>query len=148
MWRCSVTLMSVNLFQAARVVLVLLCLLLAACAQIWAKPGGTEAELESAKAACTTQSKAMFPPIMRQVQTAPSYSTPMQTNCTSDAWGMHCTTTGGSFVPASYSWEDANDNVRKNAFRSCLITAGWQPVKDKEEAALVTNSNSNSVPVK
>ena len=35
---------------------------------------------------------------------------------------------------------DQNQGARNSVVRSCLMTAGWQPVKDKEEAALVTNS--------
>ena len=89
----------------------------------------------------TKQSTAMFPPNMRQVETRSLYYTPTQTNCTSNpTWGMQCTTTGGNFVSASYSWEDANVNARNNAIRSCLLAAGWVPVRNKEEAAVVTNS--------
>lgn len=53
---------------SVRTMVLLACLPLAACApQIWAKPGGSPAEFEGAKAACNTQSYSMFPPMMQQV---------------------------------------------------------------------------------
>jgi hypothetical protein len=117
---------------------MLLCLPIAGCApQLWAKPGGTAAEFEGAKAGCNTQSYGMFPPIYQQVMVTPGYFMPLQTNCT--PYG-ECFTSGGYYVQPTYVPVDMNDRARSSAFRSCLMTAGWTPVKDKEEAALITNS--------
>jgi hypothetical protein len=122
----------------ARVRLMLLCLPIAGCApQLWAKPGGTANEFEGAKAGCNAQSYAMFPPAYQQVMVSPGYFMPLQTNCT--PYG-ECFTSGGYYVQPTYVPVDMNDRGRSSAFRSCLMTAGWVPVKDKEEATLVTNS--------
>jgi hypothetical protein len=126
---------------SARMALLLAFLPLAGCAsQLWAKPGGTPAEFEGAKAGCNTQSYAMFPPMMQQVMVMAGYVTPVQTSCSGGGYAVNCFTTGGNYVPPLYVPVDQNQGARNSAVRSCLMTAGWQPVKDKEEAALVTNS--------
>jgi hypothetical protein len=128
-------------FTSARTGLLVICLPLASCAsQLWAKPGGSPAEFEVAKAGCNTQSYSMFPPMMQQIMVTSGYTTPMQTNCTNVGYSVSCFTTGGNYVPPVYMPVDQNQRARNSAVRSCLMTAGWQPVKDKEEAALVTNA--------
>jgi hypothetical protein len=132
-------------FSSAKIARVLVCLSLASCApQLWAKPGGSPAEFEGAKEGCNTQSYSMFPPMMQQIMVTSGYMTPMQTNCTNVGYSVSCYTTGGNYVPPVYMPVDQNQGARNSAFRSCLMTAGWQPVKDKEEAALVTNSAAHA----
>jgi hypothetical protein len=127
-------------YLSAPVGLMLLCLALAGCApEFWAKPGGTPAAFEGTKAACTTQSYAMFPPVMQPVMMSPGYVTPMQTICNGDGHFANCFTTGGNYVPPMFVPVDQNQGARNSAVRSCLMAAGWRPVKNEEEAALVTN---------
>jgi hypothetical protein len=116
-------------------------LLVSACApQIWAKPGGTPAEFEYVKAGCSAQSYNMFPPVYQEVRVQPGYYTPMQTSCYGSGVANNCFTSGGYYVPPTFVPVDQNQGARSSAARSCLMMAGWQPVKDEAEAALVTNS--------
>lgn len=126
--------------KLVRTVLLFAFLPLCGCAQIWAKPGGTSADLASAKAECERQASASFPPSIERVEVTPSSTTPIQTNCTTTFGVQSCTTTGGSWTPATYRYDDGNQRARDGAVRSCLIAAGWQPVNNKEEALTVTNS--------
>ena len=113
---------------------------LTACTQYWAKPGGTEGEFEATKSACHAQSYAQFPPVYQQVQITSGYVTPIQTSCSGYGYGANCFTTGGQYIPPAFTTVDLNETGRNNGFRSCLFTAGWRPVKSKEEAEAVTNS--------
>lgn len=128
---------------------------LSGCApQIWAKPGGTPVEFEGTKAACNAQSYSEFPPMPQQIMIMAGYVTPVQTSCTGSGYSVNCFSTGGNYVPPAYVTVDQNQNARNSGFRSCLMTAGWQPVKNQDEAAAVTNSGmamaqastTNSVP--
>lgn len=116
------------------------CVSLAGCTQYWAKPGGTYAEFDATKAACDSRAYYQFPPVLQQVMLAPGYITPLQTNCTPIGNSVSCYTTGGQYIPPSYMMVDQNRDGRSSAVRSCLYSAGWQPVKNKEEADAVMNS--------
>lgn len=125
-----------------RVALLLAAVGLSDCSpQIWAKPNGTSSEFEGTKAACIGQSYSQFPPMPQQIMVNAGYTTPMQTSCSGGGYSVSCFTTGGNFVPPSYVTIDQNQTARNSSFRSCLMTAGWQPVKNQAEAAAVTNSN-------
>ncbi len=113
---------------------------LAACTEYWGKPGGTSAEFEATKAACTSQAYEQFAPNMRQVEISRGYTTPMQTNCTGFGNSVNCSTTGGQYMPSVYVPIDMNEGQRNGASRSCLIIAGWQPVKDRDEARALNNT--------
>jgi hypothetical protein len=112
--------------------------------QLWAKPGGTEVEFEGAKASCNTRSFAEFPPMPQQIMIMAGYTTPIQTSCSGGVYAVNCFTTGGNYVPPSYVTVDQNQGARNSSVRSCLMTAGWQPVKNREEANAVTNSGSST----
>jgi hypothetical protein len=115
---------------------------LMACTQYWAKPGGSPEEFDATQSACQAQSYSQFPPIMQQVQITAGYTTPVQTNCNGYGYGyaVNCVSTGGQYIPPAYVTVDQNGAGRNSAFRSCLFTAGWRQVKNKEEAEAVTNS--------
>ncbi len=116
-------------------------LTLSGCApQLWAKPGGTETEFEGTKAACNSQSYQQFPPMMQQVMTMQGHTNPMQTSCNGTGSFVNCYTTGGDYVPPVYMPVDQNQGARNSAVRSCLMNAGWVPVKNREEAAQIANS--------
>ena len=121
-------------------VLLLACLPLFGCAQIWAKPGGTPEELASTKAGCSKQAWAKLPSDLQRVEVSPERSTMPTTTCSTTFGIYSCTTTPGSWTPASYRYDDRNQLARDGAIRSCLIAGGWQPVRNKEEAGAVTNS--------
>ena len=120
--------------QPTVMVLAIIAFLLGACAEYWAKPGGTEAELDATKSICRTQSYLLFPPVLQQVMVDGGYVTPLITTCS--GWGPNrsCVTSGGMFLPPTYAAVDDNAEPREAAFRSCLYTAGWRQVKDKAEA--------------
>jgi hypothetical protein len=129
-----------------RWIVVILSLVLAGCTQYWAKPGGTPAEFDATKAACEGRAYSQFPPVLQQVMLTQGYTTPMQTNCTPIGYTVSCYTTGGQYIPPAYMTIDQNLTGRNSAFRSCLYSAGWQPVKNKEEADAVTNSGRSTPP--
>ena len=41
---------------------------LSGCTEKWAKPGGTDAEFQAMKGACSARSYARFPPMMETIQ--------------------------------------------------------------------------------
>lgn len=131
--------------QLARSIILGALLSLAACTEYWAKPGGTAAEFDATKAACQAQAYSQFPPIPQQTMLTSGYTTPMQTTCTGGGYTVNCFTTGGQYVPPAYMTTDLNQSGRSSAVRACLFAAGWQPVKDKDEARAVTNSVSGAV---
>jgi hypothetical protein len=68
------------------------------------------------------------------------YVTPIQTICNGYGNAVSCTQIGGQFYPPAYVTVDQNQGARQSAVRSCLFQAGWQPMKNKQEAEAVTNS--------
>jgi hypothetical protein len=118
-----------------------LLLMTCGCAEYWAKPGGTQAELNMVTANCHAQSHAQFPPVLQTVQSSAGYTTPAKTNCTSSGNNsVNCTTKGGDYVPPSYQTVDVNDNGRDAAFHACMYNAGWQSFDSEEQATAVTRS--------
>jgi hypothetical protein len=85
--------------------------------------------------------------MMQQVQLTSGYTTPVQTNCSSFGYTVNCFTTGGQYVPPASIPIDMNQSARNSAVRSCLFSAGWQPVKDHAEAAAVTNAATPEPPI-
>nr|WP_294510637.1 hypothetical protein [uncultured Rhodopila sp.] len=116
------------------------CVAVAACTEYWAKPGGTPAEFEAAKAACQSQAYAQFRPVMQQVMVSPGYVTPLQTICNGGQYGTNCYTTGGQYLPPSFMMVDQNEAGRNSAARSCLFAAGWQPARNKADAEAISRS--------
>jgi hypothetical protein len=98
---------------------------LAACATLWDKPGGTPAEFETDKSACSAQAYQMYPPMMQQVTLIPGHYTPVQTICNGFGNMVTCNTTGGDYVPPVTSMVDENQGNRNNTVRSCLVSDGW-----------------------
>jgi len=77
--------------------------------------------------------------MMMPVMISPGYTTPIQTTCNGYGYSVSCTQSGGQTYPPSYINVDQNQSTRQSAVRSCLLQAGWQPVKNKEAEA-VSNS--------
>ena len=104
----------------------------------WAKPGGTPAQLEAAKARCETESFARFPQTLQTVLISAGYVAPIRTECRATPQGQYCVTVGGEYVPPAYSTVDANSQPRSSAYRSCLLAGGWQPASSRKEAEAIT----------
>lgn len=131
----------------SRVLLAAAILLSAAgCTRYWAKPGGTGAELEAAKANCETTSLARFPPELQLVRSSPGDIAPLTTNCVPGPNGPHCVTAGGVLVSPSYATIDLNRPARRNAWEACMMAGGWRQAKDKAEAEAITRQDRADAP--
>ena len=109
--------------------LILLLLAVASCAEKWEKAGATPEEFEAMKSACSAQSAARFPPMLRQVQLTSGYITPVTTNCSGYGYSVNCFTTGGQYVPPVIITVDDNGSARNQDTRSCFFQNGWAPAK-------------------
>ena len=135
---------SVPLATTVSLALTLLAAGLLAGCTYWAKPGGTPAQLEAAKARCETESFARFPQSLQTVLISAGYVAPIRTECHTTPQGQHCVTVGGEYVPPAYSTVDANSQPRSSAYRSCLLAGGWQPAGSREEAEAITRGGRPS----
>ncbi|MSP02075.1 MAG: hypothetical protein EXR07_13645 [Acetobacteraceae bacterium] len=126
---------------------IALLLAVTGCAQHWARPGGTPAELGAAKANCDAESFARFPQVLQTVMTSPGYVAPMRTDCRPGRHGPHCVTVGGEFVPPVFSTVDANSQPRYSAFNACMMAGGWRLAKDKEDAEAIARSGFPAAPL-
>jgi hypothetical protein len=113
-------------------------LVMAGCAQYWAKPGGTPAELEVAQANCEAASFARFPRVLQTNIITPGFIAPVTTSCTPGRDGPHCVTVGGEVIPPTYSTIDLNQAARHNSYQACLVAGGWRRAKDEAEAEAIT----------
>jgi hypothetical protein len=134
-----------HLYHLGCAVLIILAVL-SGCAEHWAKPGGTEAELQRTKAECETQSYARFPPVLQQVMMSPGYFAPPETRCHTRDGQTRCHTVGGFWVPPSFQTVDLNQDGRNSARNACMYAHGWMLAEDAKEAAAITASGIPSVP--
>jgi len=123
----------------------LLPLILAGCAEYWAKPGGTTAELQRAKAECETEAFARFPPALQQVMTSPGYFSPPETNCMTVNGQPQCRTVGGFWVPPTFQSIDLNLDGRRSARMACMSARGWILADTEKEAAAITAGGAPGV---
>jgi len=105
-------------------------LLLSACAEKWAKPGGTAAEFEALKASCGSRAYAKFPPYVQQVMVSAGYYTPVQESCSLVNGMRQCLRMGGNYVPPQFDMIDHNEAGREQETRACFFEHGWQPVRN------------------
>lgn len=130
--------------------LTALCLL-TACAQQWAKPGATEADLHIARSRCEAQAFSMFPRELvthqpqrqapQQIFIQNDSPTTIRTSCTGygntvDCYQQRETSRPLNFissnpVPARPITMDFNDAPRRRAIDACLLEQGWRPVDSK-----------------
>jgi hypothetical protein len=99
---------------------------LTSCTDGWEKPGATNEEFETMKAACSAQAATHFPPKIRQVQAASGYTTPMTTTCSGSGTSRNCYTTGGQYIAPVPTTVDGNQAARDQDMRSCFTKNGWQ----------------------
>ena len=124
--------------------------LLAGCAQQWAKPGATEADLQIARSQCEARAFQAFPRELVTHQTqrqAPqqifiqndSPST-IRTSCTGFGNTVDCVQQRensrrmnyiSSLPPRAPLILDYNDGPRARAVDACLLEQGWRPVDSK-----------------
>jgi|GEM_PF-449848 len=114
--------------------------LLAGCAERWAKPGGTPQQFEATRTFCEADAFRAFPAIPQVVQVAPGYFTPARQVCQGQPPNQRCWLQGGAWIPPAYSTMDANAPGRRQQTRACLFAAGWQPVESEAQAAAITNA--------
>ena len=105
-------------------------LLLAGCAERWAKPGGTAQEFEATRTYCSAGAYQMFPPMPRLVPGSPGYFTPARQVCRNG----RCWMQGGVWMPPTVNTVDDNAPGRNQQVRACLFAAGWQPVENEAQA--------------
>jgi hypothetical protein len=131
--------------------LMALCLL-TACAQQWAKPGATEADLHIARSQCEARAFSMFPRDLVTHQPAPQQPrqiiiqndspTTIRTSCTGYGNTVDCYEqretirpmnfiTSSNPVPARPITMDFNEAPRRRAMDACLLENGWRPVDSK-----------------
>jgi hypothetical protein len=116
--------------------LAALLVMLGACAERWAKPGGTPQEFEATRTLCEASAYQVFPPAPRLVQASPGYFLPAQQVCDRG----RCWLSGGGWVPPTVMSVDDNAPGRLQQTRACLFAQGWQPVENAQQAAAVTNA--------
>lgn len=106
------------------------------CAQYrWQREGVTQGEFNRDSYSCQMEAARVFPaaPVRREL--ASGYTTQSTTNCTNGGLGgmssISCTTTPGTYVPAIAYDEDANENRRAQAAKSCMYARGYKLVRVK-----------------
>jgi hypothetical protein len=103
----------------------LLVLLLAGCAERWERPGATEADSDAAQAQCTALAAERVPPALVWTQTAPGYWVPPERRCRTRNGVTHCDYRPGRYIPPQFGWVDANTAPRRAARAACLQEGGW-----------------------
>lgn len=88
-------------------------LLLAACAQNWAKPGAGPNEFRVAEAGCEVAAMREIPPLPEQIVVDPGWP----------GWRW-----GGWWTPPVVQTVDRNAPLRRRVVEACLLQAGWTPV--------------------
>ncbi len=108
-----------------RAVLVL-ALMVGACAEKWDKPGGSEAEFRAMAAECEEDAAGRFPAVLREQVAIPARWFPPQRSCGPQG----CVTYPGYWIPPQTAVVDLNQGSRNQARRSCYMAQGWRPAKD------------------
>jgi hypothetical protein len=128
--------------------LMALCLL-SACAQKWAKPGATEADLHIARSQCEARAFSMFPRELVTHQPAPQQPrqiiiqndspATIRTSCTGFGNSVDCVQRRemspnlyrSTLPPRAPIIVDYNQGARNRAMDACLLEQGWRPVDSK-----------------
>lgn len=106
-----------------RVMLLILPLLLAACAERWERPGATEAEAEAMTAQCRAQAAATIPPRIVSRLAAPARME-RERNCRREGDRERCTTTE-RWVPERWEQIDLNASRREDVRTGCMAEKGF-----------------------
>lgn len=110
-----------------RAAALLAALLLAGCAERWAKPGATEADFRAMRAQCDAHAFALWPPRLREEIVMPGRWVPPVRSC--DVYGR-CAWFGGWWEPPQTMVVDDHAPPRRQERRACFLANGWTPVED------------------
>lgn len=108
-----------------RVLVPIVLLLLAGCAERWERPGATEAESDAAQAQCSAVAAQQVPQALVWTQVAPARYEPGERRCRTYRGHTECVTRAPRYVPPQYGWVDANVGPRRAARAACLQEGGW-----------------------
>jgi hypothetical protein len=106
---------------------------LAGCSSDYYKPGATEQDLQTDRAACNAQSLAGAPPVMTSGPFGVGYNNVANANCFGPGFGaVTCNPigpAGSSYVPPPSLSTDVNGGARHALFESCMSARGWSHQK-------------------
>jgi hypothetical protein len=107
-----------------RALLLLLLLALSGCAEVWLRPGTTEAEADAANAACRGTAHGAVPPWYETRLVSPPRVLPRE-----ECFYVHgrrvCRVVGTIWVPAQYATVDLNAPARDDWRRGCMAKQGF-----------------------
>lgn len=126
--------------------------LTAGCAQQWAKPGATEADLQIARSQCEARAFSLFPREMvthqrqapQQIFIQNDSPSTIRTSCVGLGNTVDCVQQRETARPMNYISSlppraplilDYNEAPRSRAVDACLLEQGWRPVDSKGNAA-------------
>ena len=105
--------------------LPLLCLLLlAGCAEVWLRPGTSEAEADAANAACRGAALGAVPPWYETRLVSPPRAVP-QEECRHVEGRRVCRVVGFVWLPPRYALVDLNAAARDEWRRGCMARQGF-----------------------
>jgi hypothetical protein len=107
-----------------RAVLLLLLLALSGCAEVWLRPGTTEAEADAANAACRGTALGAVPPWYETRLVSPPRILPRE-ECLYVHGRRVCRVVGTIWVPAQYATVDLNAPARDDWRRGCMAKQGF-----------------------
>ena len=64
-------------------------------------------------------------PTNTQIETMPSYTTPLRTSCNTRYGSTNCTTTGGDVIGGQTFSYDANEDLRREVWARCMGDRGY-----------------------
>lgn len=108
----------------ARFASLLLLLALAGCAEVWTRPGSTEAEGDAANAACHREAALAVPPLWQRRLVDPGRWV-RQEYCEVVNGQRRCRPGPAFFTGPSFETVDLNRPVREQARRHCMFRQGF-----------------------
>lgn len=108
-----------------RAPLLLLTLLLSACAEVWERPGATEAEADRTLAICTGNAAREVPPALVWTMVQPPRWVPGERVCQRVGERVVCHYHPARHIPARFDWIDAAEGQRRAVRNACMAEAGF-----------------------
>ena len=100
-------------------------LLLSACAEVWERPGATEAEAERQMAICTANAGREVPPALVWTMVEPPRWIPGERVCQRVGERLVCHYHPGRQIPARFDWVDSAEAQRRAVRNACMAEAGF-----------------------
>jgi hypothetical protein len=104
--------------------LLLLLLLLPGCAEVWTRPGSTEAEGDAANAACARDAALAVPPVWERRLVSPGRWVQGEA-CRVVEGRRRCHPAGSFYQPPRHETVDLNRPIREHQRRLCLHAQGF-----------------------